>query len=414
MDIKQVIAWILGEQYHSINDLRYNQKVGIMFSKDEFAQFLAMKDQLVAQGDTHIKPLPLKTFNSKHCFYVNGVYLLQLQNEYRRLLVSDFKLNQSWLFTRNKEDIFTSRLYSEIEGTLNIENIPTTHRHIVEVSRSETVTEQNDIIVKNMINAIRFITESKPAFNKDNLRTLYQMLSKDCLPEALKIKDGAYYRDDKVFIGAFAGADWHEIDSCMESLFAFANDPQSMKEHEDLLPYICHYYILYVHPYFDYNGRTARMVSFWLSYINKIAFAPYFMSEAINETKNDYYRAITDTRNTNNDVTYFLGYILETSIRYSFVYKNLEEIKKMLSKTGDMLSSSEWVYVKKILVHNEDGYFNYKMFLTYINASMSRQGALKILNNLHSYGILEKSKNKKGDTVFKLCQDLITYRYHKS
>ena len=75
------------------------------------------------------------------------------------------------------------------------------------------------------------------------------------------------------------------------------------------------------------------------------------MSEAINESKNDYYRAIVETRNTKNDVTYFLGYILETSITYSFVYKNLEEMKKTLNKTGDTLTSSEWVYVKKILVH---------------------------------------------------------------
>lgn len=413
MDKQQVANLIVGEKYHPINDLRYNQKVGIMFSKNEFEQFLATKDELVDEHFEPMKPLPLKTFNSKHCFYVNGLYLLQTQNEYRRLLVSDYELNQSWLFDRNLEDMLISRLFSEVEGTLNIENIQTTHRHIVEINKSENLTEQNDIIVKNMLNAMRFIVERKPAFNKDNLRTLYNILSENCLPEELKIKDGAYYRDDKVYIGAFEGADWHIVDACMDSLFAFANDPQNIKEHDDLLPYICHYYILYIHPYFDYNGRTARMVSFWLNYINKITFAPYFMSEAINESKYDYYRAITDTRNTNNDLTYFLGYILETSIKYSFIYKNLEGIKNMLSKTGDTLTSSEWVYVKKILVHNSEDYFNYKMFLTYINANMSRQGALKILNNLHSYDILEKTKNKKGDIIFKFNQDFITYKYHK-
>ena len=43
------------------------------------------------------------------------------------------------------------------------------------------------------------------------------------------------------------------------------------------------------------------------------------MSEAINDSKNDYYNAITNTREARNDLTYFLGYILETSIKYSFV-----------------------------------------------------------------------------------------------
>ena len=413
MDKKDMIDLIFGENYYSINDLRYNQKIGIMFSKDEFQNFLKLKDELIEQDADLMKKLPLKTFNSKHCFYVNSKYLLQTQTEYIRLLLSDYELNQSFLFDRNVEDMLISRLFSEVEGTLNIENVPTTHRRIVEINKSENLTEKNDIIVKNMIKAIQFIAKEKPAFNKDNLRKLYNILSNDCLPEELKIKEGSYYRDDKVFIGDFEGANWQIVDECMDSLFEFANDPKQIKEHDELLPYICHYYILYVHPYFDYNGRTARMVSFWLNYINRIKIAPFFMSEAINESKNDYYRAITDTRSSNNDLTYFLGYILETSIKYSFVYKNLEEIRKILSKTGDALTSTEWVYVKKILVHNSEDFFNYKMFLTYINTTMSRQGALKILNNLCQYEILEKTTNKKGDIIFKFNQDFITYKYHK-
>ena len=88
-------------------------------------------------------------------------------------------------------------------------------------------------------------------------------------------------------------------------------------------------------------------------------------------------------------------------------------MRKILSKTGDTLTSTEWVYVKKILVHNPEDYFNYKMFLTYIHTAMTRQGALKILNNLTCYGILEKTTNRKGDTIFKLNQEFITYKYHK-
>ena len=232
-----------------------------MFSKDQFQQFLAIKDELVDEGHAQIKPLPLKTFNSKHCFYVKGAYLSQARNEYCRILTSDYELNQSWLFTRNLDEMMTSRFFSEIEGTLNIENIPTTHRRIVEIDKSENLTDRNDLIVKNMLNATRYIIENRPTFNKENLRALYEILSHGCLPDELKIKDGAFYRDDKVYIGDFEGADPSIVDACMDSLFAFANDPTSIKEHGDMLPYICHYYILYIHPYFDYNGRTARMVS---------------------------------------------------------------------------------------------------------------------------------------------------------
>ena len=229
MDIKQAMDLIIGEHYYSVNDLRYNQKVGVMYSKEEFNKFLAIKDHLITVGDECVKALPLKTFNSKHCFYINGVYLLKTKSDYLNFFVSDYQLNQISLFDRNVEDMITSRLFSEIEGTLNIENIPTTHKHIVEVSKNDNLTEQNDIIVRNMLNAIRFIIDEKPIFNKENLRKLYSILSKDCLAKELQIKDGSFYRDDLVYIGAFEGAPTELVDECMDSLFAFANDPENKK-----------------------------------------------------------------------------------------------------------------------------------------------------------------------------------------
>ena len=53
-------------------DLRYNQKLGFLFSKDELAQFLKEKESLVEQNNKDIENLPLKTFNSKYCFYVKN------------------------------------------------------------------------------------------------------------------------------------------------------------------------------------------------------------------------------------------------------------------------------------------------------------------------------------------------------
>jgi len=412
MEIKEVTKLILGEKYYTKTDLRYNRKIGLLFSKEQFDEFLNIKEQLVEKGINEIRHVNLKTFDSSNCFYVKGLFLQQAQNEYRRILASDYDLNQASFFARNTQDIVLSTLFSEIEGTLNTENIPTTQRHIAEVNKIENPTDENDIIIKNMLNGMKYIIEEKPDFNKENLRKLYNILSKNCLPDEKKIKAGAYYRDDKVYIGDYEGADWHMIDECMNSLFEFANNPDNLKNHAELLPFICHYYILYIHPYFDYNGRTARMVSFWLNYIYDIEFAPFFMSEAINENKNKYYEAITDTRNTNNDLTYFLGYILETSIKFCFIYKNLGEIKSILAKTGDTLTPSEWVYVKKILVHNPQNYFSPKDFMEYINTQMTRQGVCKILNNLSRYGIINKSENKKGETVYKLNSEYITYKYH--
>lgn len=413
MEKEDYYKLIFGSEYYAIDDLRYNQKLGFLFSKDEMAQFLKEKERLIDENNEGVEKLPLKTFNSKYCFYVKGDYLRSNYLQYLSTFVEDLTANQKSLFERNADDIIMSRAFSEIEGTLHVENVPTTHKKIKEIYQKKNLTDKNDIIVKNMIDAMQFIVKDKPSFNKENLLKLYNVLSFNCLDDEDRLREGAYYRDEGVLIGGFEGAPASMIEECMDTLFAFVNSAENVKKYGALLPHICHYYILYIHPYFDYNGRTARMVSFWLNYIFEINDAPLFMSEAINDNKKEYYRAITNTRNTYNDLTYFLGYILETAIKYSLTYKNLEEIKGKLSKTGDALTSTEWGYLKKIIIHNPTGYFTYKDFFQYIHSTMTKQGGLKMLNAFAEYNLLMKGTNKKKEAIYKVNPDILVYEFQK-
>lgn len=411
MNLNDVFSVLAKSKYYTLEDLRFNQNYGYLFSKEQLSDFLDSKDKMVEKGNSIIRNTSLKTFNSKHCFYVKGHYLLNLLQDYYASAMQDLRKNDSFVTIRNMDDILLSRVFSEVEGTLSIENVPTTRKRIQEIYKKSSLQDKNDIIIKNMLDAITYIIKDRPPFTKENLRKLYDILSHDCLDDEDKLPSFNFYRNDTVSIGGFDGAPVDRIDELMKSLFDFANDPVNLKYHNDMLPHICHYYILYVHPYFDYNGRTARMVSFWLSYINNMAIAPHFISEAINEDKSAYYKAITNTRVMNNDLTYFLGYIMESSIKFCLIYKNLEKIKKFLSKKGDFFSQTEMNYIKKILIHSENGYFNYKMFLEYINGKMTKQGAHKLLEKFVEYGILLKKQNKKGENIYKLNEKLVVYKY---
>jgi hypothetical protein len=50
--------------------------------------------------------------------------------------------------------------------------------------------------------------------------------------------------------------------------------------------------------------------------------------------------------------------------------------------------------------------------MEYIGNNMTRQGALKFLNGFVEYDILQKSSNKKGEAIYKINPEIITYRYH--
>lgn len=401
---------LFGPMYYDTKDLRYNNVYKFFLSNQQLIEYKQYKKQLIQNHDKKIVVVDLKPFNSDYIFFVEGLCLLNLQTTYLRILKDDFQNFQSTVVERNLGDILWARVYSELEGSMDLENVPTTRTRLEQIKKGSMPKNKNEIIAKNMLDAIEFIL-SKPKFNKENLYSLYSILSHDCLEDQQKL-NGNYYRNDSVYIGNYEGCPFEKIDDCMNSLFDFVNANLSEKSYvSESLSHICHYYVLYIHPYFDYNGRTARMVSLWISVLqNDFSTAPLFISEAINDDKKRYYDALSETRDMENDMTYFLIYIMNTSIRYSLLYKNLNYISDEMLKKGITLTNYEKAYVKKILLGAEEGYFDYKKFLAIANIDISKQAAFKALNKLVEYGILSSMINDKKVKLFRLNNEFVKYR----
>ena len=216
-----------------------------------------------------------------------------------------------------------------------------------------------------------------------NLLELYKILSKDSLNKETTL-DGDFYRSDKVFVGQHEGCPADKIEEAMNSFFEYVNS--EINKRNFFLPFIAHYYILYIHPYYDFNGRTARMVSLWISLLSNIhMLLPTYISEAINDDKNNYYKALDNSRFSHNDITYFLTYLIELANRYYLVYKNINIIKEELATIGESLSSTESYYLKRIIINSKKGWFNYRGFIDFCKLDITKQGALKILNKLLMY-----------------------------
>ena len=196
----------------------------------------------------------------------------------------------------------------------------------------------------------------------------------------------------------------------MDSLYKYVNE--EINNRNFYLPFIAHYYMIYIHPYYDYNGRTARMVSLWVSLLADMSeLLPTFISEAINDDKNNYYKAIDNTRFSHNDLTYFISYLLNLSNKYYLVYKNLNVIKERLAHIGESLSPTESYYVKRIMINSKKGWFNFRGFIDFCKLDITKQGALKILNKLMKFEILISRTNSKNEKIFLINDDIILYKF---
>ena len=412
---KTILDTVLTGKYYNEKDLEYSKDVGTFLSPYEYKQFLSYKESIIESGHSPFTVLPLKTFNSKFIYFALGKDLLSIIDSYMSLLFDDVTENNILLSKRHSSEFYKSRLYSEIEGSVNVENVPTTRRRLKELLENNLPPEnKNDIIIQNMDRAIKFV-QSLPEFNKENLFTLYSLLSKDCLNEDDLLKQGDYYRYDSVEVDRYLGCPHTLINECMNSLFEYVNyilnndKIQYQKVLLTLLPHICHYYVIYIHPYFDYNGRTARMVSYWIYLLSQKDYFPPIVSEAINQTKSKYYRSIEESRDSNNDITFFLKYIFSVSIDYCLCYKNLELIDKHSKNKNIILTETEMNYIKKILISCK-GKFSYIDFLKACSVDMSKQGAFKLLNKFVDCDILITTTAQSKAKLFEINDDVVLYK----
>lgn len=396
---------IIGEKYYTNEDLRYNKQCGILLNKQALDNFIEYKENIKHKLK---KEMPLISWNSKKIFYYNSTELLGVIKDFLEYHLNDLKKNNATYIGRNPDDFIVGTICSELEGTLKIEGVNTTRRQIADIIKKEFPSDINQRIVINMYKGLKYIFEVDD-FNKDTLKELYNILSDKCLKDEYILND-RYYRNDMVYIAGHNGCPVDKIEDCMNSLFDYVNEV--LKSDDAIsnicLPFIAHYYIVYIHPYFDYNGRIARMVQLWLMRLTNCLLIG--LSEAINDNKNDYYKAIDNTRYSKNDLTYFLIYLFKLQNNYALIQKNIEDINNNVMNSGESLSANEIHYLKRI-IHNKDKvlWFNYKKFMELEGLDITKQGALKILNKFESFGFLETKINSKKEKIFKLNESILKY-----
>ena len=194
MDYKDLYINQLNSHYCNARELQYSTTYNYFLDSNELKQFYDFIDNTNEDFSDSLIKLDLKAFNSKNIYFSRCIELSQSIMNYCNLLIEDLKLDNASLAIRNMPEIMKSRIYSEVEGSLNIENVPTTRKRFEElVVEDKKPVTTNDRVIKNMANAIEFVLK-KPEFTKENLFKLYNILSKDSLDYDHGLHEGDFYR----------------------------------------------------------------------------------------------------------------------------------------------------------------------------------------------------------------------------
>ncbi|OGW22354.1 MAG: hypothetical protein A2X55_01070 [Nitrospirae bacterium GWB2_47_37] len=119
-----------------------------------------------------------------------------------------------------------------------------------------------------------------------------------------------------------------DVPALMQKMCDYAN---SIGDDEFVNPIIkgilLHFWLAYVHPFMDGNGRTARALFYWYMLKHRYWFFEYLsVSTAILNARAQYYRSFLYSEIDDNDATYFIVYNLKA------IHKAIEELNAYIER----------------------------------------------------------------------------------
>ena len=270
--------------------------------------------------------------------FLNEEYL----KKYREELL-EFLEDQDYM----KSLSFAKRMMmsQEIKSNNAIEGIKDDLSIIQEVikRRKIPISEEEKTRIINLYHGYQYILTHK-RINQNSLKELYSVLSKNLLQPSDAVRMGDFYRTAPVYIlknnrldlEPFRGLNEKKLDEYMNQFFEYINSDCNFENEIDVFikSQIMHFYFVYIHPYFDVNGRTSRTLSMWYLLNNK-SYPYIIFNRSIAFAKKEYEENIIKSRKY-GDVTLFLKYMLvqverELEKEY-FVHQLNEKSSHFLSK----------------------------------------------------------------------------------
>ena len=280
------------------------KKMGYKYGQENLQEFLALHKQYFYQE------LPLHDFdgNSMVCRLDKAV---QIPLSAARVLLTPQQSARLY-GTRAMEE--------EILSTFRIEQIDTSRESVRRILSGQTPENEEEHRIYGMKQGLEFIADRSHTITEENLFRLYQMTIGDFLPEKDRLLPGHWYRHDGVTVidgkTEHTGLPWQKLPAYMKELTAFAAEKAA--QNDLIKAAVLHFALAYLHPYFDGNGRMARLLHLWYLVqqgYSSALFVP--MSRFVEESCARYYKVYTQAEQNQQisgvlDVTPFLVYFAES------------------------------------------------------------------------------------------------------
>jgi len=204
--------------------------------------------------------------------------------------------------------------------------------------------------------------------------------------------------------------DFEEINRLMTNLEKFINDP-SISDFDPLVKMaVIHYQFESIHPFYDGNGRTGRIINILYLITQNLQNLPVlYLSRYIIKNKSDYYRLLQEIRLKENWEEWLLYMIkgIENTSRETIGL--IIQIRELMMEYKNLLRNNYKFYSQELL-NNLFKHPYTKIEFIVNDLGVSRITAAIYLNKLAEDGLLRKEKIGTGnyyvnEKLFKLLSE---------
>ena len=303
------------------------------------------------------------------------------------------KLNGVAKIIPNSQILINSLVLREAKDSSEIENIITTHDELfragLDIGSVTHETKEVEHYRQALLKGYALVQEHQLLLKRDIIAIQKELEQNDA---GVRRQAGTVLRNTATGEVVFEPPQEYEvIQELLANLEAYINEPNDLDPLVNMA--IIHYQFESIHPFYDGNGRTGRIINILYLILKELLDLPIlYLSSYIIQHKADYYRLLQEVRTQENWeawILYMLDGIEQTSLEtidlinniYTLMHKTKTEIREKLPK----IYSKDLVEI--LFMHPYT-----KIDFLVAGLGIARQTASIYLNELETHGIMEGIK----------------------
>ena len=307
----------------------------------------------------------------------------------------------------NEEILINTLSLQEAKSSSEIENIVTTHDDLY---KQNIMIETQNPASKEVVNYAKglkmgfYIVRNEKLLLNRNLMKIQEQLEQN--KAGFRTQAGTKLVNAQKEVVYTPPQDKNEILNLMDNLEKFINDPDFSPLDPLTKMAIIHYQFESIHPFYDGNGRTGRIINILYLVLQKLLDLPVlYLSRYIIQNKTDYYKALQGVRTDNDWQTLILYLLKGIELTAIETIELVQAIKALMQQTKQRLRNELPKIYSQDLLNNlfKNPYTKIEFLERDLN--ISYQTARKYLEILTEEGFL--SKIQKWKSSYYINEDLL-------